>query len=123
MSNLSQHNLEGKLKQIFVEDLGYDDRISKAETSIRSMIQIAEAFKRTLMQQRAIWDMFIPDARDIVEKVVGDEFLDSDPDEKLAGKIWFVMKPGLIKKGTGQGTGFHDPENQTVIVRAFVLLK
>ena len=120
---VSQHDLEQKLNRIFTQDLGYDDRISKAESNIKSMFQMAQAFKRKLMEQRAVWEMFIPNARKTVEKVDGDEYLDSDPDKKLAGKIWFVMKPGLIKRGTGQGTGFRDSENQTVIIRAFVELR
>ena len=123
-SSTSRSNLHKQLEDIFIVGLGYDI-IAKSQTPIKHMLENAEAFKRTLMQQRAVFEMFVPDPRDGENKAQDDKYLSNDveEEEKAAGKIWFVMKPGLIKRGTGRGTNFNDLDTETVIVPAFVQLK
>lgn len=125
-ASIPQSNLQKQLEEILNVGLGYES-IAKTEASIKikRMIEDAENFKRKLMQQRAVFETFVPDPRSGENKAQDDEILSNnvEDDGKAAGKIWFVIKPGLIKRGTGRGTDFNDSAAQTVIMPAFVQLK
>ncbi|KAH8659362.1 hypothetical protein BGZ60DRAFT_517945 [Tricladium varicosporioides] len=125
VSTGTQSNLQEKLITILVDHLGYGN-IDKSRVPISNMLRDAESFKRILMRQRAAFEIFVPHPqRDEKTKGKDDKCLVNNVEEegKTAGKISFVMKPGLRKRGTGRGTDFDDPENTRVIVRAFVQLE
>ena len=84
-------------------------------------------FAQKLAGQRAMFALFVPDLKALGMKKKRDDpsmtnvdgEFDDRPEEQ-EGKVRYVVKPGLVKFGTG--TGQKLDQKKTILVQAFVEL-
>lgn len=110
--------------KVVLNDLGYHVDESKLEGKLKSPLKKAIKFAQLINWQRAMFLCLAPDNdKEYANKAKDDLWrtnLDSEfpeVEKEMAGAVWFVVKPGLIKRGTGKGERLQET---TVLKKSFV---
>jgi hypothetical protein len=93
---------------------------------MKDVVLQAISFAQLVAGQRAIFDFFVPKREESqVRKKENDELMTNidgefpELQDELALDVWFVVKPGLAKWGTGTGENL---DRSTVLVKSYVEL-
>ena len=128
--NLVKDRLQQDLLRLLLE-LQYDVQVTKkgetAQALVKDLAEKLVPFAQSLAGQRAVFRLLTPALGVMTNKKTMDDFYltnkDDDfneLDDELEGEVAYVVKPGLIKFGTGGGQKLE--LEKTVIVPAFVEL-
>jgi hypothetical protein len=120
--------LASQLEHLLSEYLGYNvTREKLLENKLSQLLTKGVTFAQLLMEQRAIFKLLVPGFKEFGPvKEKDDEFREnyggcnlSEKDEEIEGPVWFLIKPGLVKIGTGRGSKLSEI---TVLKKALVEL-
>lgn len=120
--------LREHLEHLLTQDLGYPvTRKQLIDNKMDQLLTRALSFAQLLIQQRAIFKLLVPSLEEYGHvKKENDTFREnsgssnlSELDDEVGGPVWFLVKPGLVKLGTGQGSKL---EQKTVLKKALVEL-
>jgi hypothetical protein len=112
-----------------LKEMEFNVELNKKGVTVEGLLQdlldIVIPFAQMLAGQRAIFRLLAPSA---IEKRREDPYMKNmdedaefdDLDEEQEGEVAYVVKPGLIKFGTGMGQKLDCEE--TILVSAFVQL-
>ena len=128
--NLVKDRLQQDLLRLLLE-LQYDVQVTKkgetAQALVKDLAEKLVPFAQSLAGQRAVFRLLTPALGVMTNKKTMDDFYltnkDDDfneLDDELEGEVAYVVKPGLIKFGTGGGQKLE--LEKTAIVPAFVEL-
>jgi hypothetical protein len=130
-SGVEKHNGEvsGYLVNDFatiLRNLGYE--VSEADLRMKLADVLAKAipFAQLLAGQRAIFELFAPDFAQYGSSKKKSDGLrtnvdaeDPDETEEVEGEVWFLVRPGLVKWGSGMGEKLN---RSTILVKSYVEL-
>ncbi|OAP59217.1 hypothetical protein AYL99_06515 [Fonsecaea erecta] len=126
IDNESDRKLAEQLLNDFedlVKDLGIDVEGAEFQKKAKAMLEVGITFARLIAKQPAIFELEFPRADSgRLEKAEDDELmscLDNETETEIAGTVWLVSEPALIKWGTGTG---HQLETCMCLVKAKVEL-
>jgi hypothetical protein len=109
-----------------LRELGYEVNETELRKKMNEVLFQAISFAQLVAGQRAIFGFFVPKRKDFeIRKKEEDELMTNidgefpEVQEELARDVWFVVKPGLAKWGTGSGKNLDE---STVLIKSYVEL-
>lgn len=109
-----------------LRELGYEVNETELQKKMNDVLLQAISFAQLVAGQRAIFGFFVPKCREFeIRKKEDDELMTNldgefpELQDELARGVWFVVKPGLAKWGTGTGANL---DRSTVLVKSYVEL-
>lgn len=120
-SQIFKECLQGQLEDL-VAKLGYDPQKPDVRKKSQIMLEAAILFARLIAKQRAIFKLRCRKVEpEDLQKLEDDELMTciDDNEAEVAGSVWFVSTPALLKWGTGTG---QDLGEYTCLVKSNVVL-
>lgn len=109
-----------------LHNLGYDVSDADLRRKLADVLAKAIPFAQLLAGQRAIFELFAPDFAQYGSRKKKSDGLrtnvdaeDPDETEEVEGEVRFLVRPGLVKWGSGMGEKL---DRSTMLVKSYVEL-
>ena len=107
-----------------LRELGYEVNETELRKKTNEVLMQAISFAQFVAGQRAIFGFYVPKRKESGMQTRKDDGLMTNIDgefpevlEEISRDVWFVVKPGLAKWGTGTGENLG---KSTILVKSYV---